>query len=100
MNIAQIKSNLTTKTGGDFATLAMVRQMNQQDATKKEPWLSHWDNTKRVRITMHEDVFEQIKAKPDRADLALKYELVPANEKRAEYHRYVVIIPTGIEATF
>lgn len=100
MNIDQIKAELIKKTGGNFGTLAMVRQFNQADATKQEPWLSHWDNDTRVRLTMHEDVFNQLKTDKTRADLALKYEVVPANATRAEYSRFVVIIPRNIEGTF
>ena len=41
-----------------FTTLSMVRQFSK-DGVKQE-WLSHWDNDRRIRVSMHQNVFEII----------------------------------------
>lgn len=103
MNIAEVKAAISAKVSCVIGTLALVRQFDADptDATKKvsTPWVSHWDNDHRVRVTMHEDIMAALKANPIKADLALKYELVSPSDK-APYHRFVVITPKDIEATF
>jgi len=98
MNIQQIKEAIAANMSIQLPNLVMVRQFNEQK--EPQPWLSHWDNDHRVRVTMHEDVFNQIKADPSKAGLAFKKEVVPATQERAEYTRFVVITPANIEATF
>jgi hypothetical protein len=102
MNIQEIKAvaNIT-------GTLALVRQFAQQPsdapadaAPIPTEWVSHWDNEKRVRVTMHQDVMATIKSNPSFAGLALKTELVPQVGERLAYTRHVVITPNNIEATF
>lgn len=114
MNIQQIKTQIGNEQNFSLLTLEMVRQFetvpDPADATKtveqKAPWLSHWDNTKRVRVTMHEDIFTKLKADSNMNGLALKREDVPAKaggngtEPRAAYVRYVVITPANIEGSF
>lgn len=103
MNISEIKAAISAKVGTVIGTLSMVRQFDADptDATKKvaSPWVSHWDNDARIRITMHEDIMNQLKTNPAKSDLAIKYELVQPADK-APYHRFVVITPKDIEATF
>lgn len=94
MTINEIK----IKTGQ--TTLMLVRQMEQEHPEVPTVWLSHWDNDNRIRVTMHDDVLKTIKANPERADLALKSEIVPATAERKEYKRFVVITPLNVEATF
>lgn len=107
MNIQQIKSEIAAKNSAVILALNMVRQFADKDKKQPEPWLSHWDNDKRIRVTMHEDVFNQIKLNPKMEGLAYKSELVAAEYeadsttvKRAAYLRYVVITPTSIEGVF
>lgn len=94
MNIQQIKEQTKQK------TLAFVRQT--AEGGEVTPWLSHWDNDSRIRVTAHEDVINQIKAKPDMLELGLKTETVLAHksstgEDVAEYTRFVIITPKNIE---
>jgi hypothetical protein len=99
MNITQFKSEIATKTGITLAALNLARQLDE--ATKAPtPWLSHWDNDKRVRITFHEDVAKAIKDSPERTDLAYKLDTIPANQEREGYIRIVAIIPQNIEFSF
>lgn len=122
MNIVAIKTQIATEQSISLPTLEMVRQFNQvpdpNDPTKmldeKAPWLSHWDNTNRVRVTMHEDVLARLKADPNANGLALKsykaldgkmlpYEIVESHVSNGanidRYIRYVVITPANIEAS-
>lgn len=104
MNINQIKQSIAVSTGREFPVLQMVRQM-EADGTTPQPWLSHWDNDNRIRVVMHQEVFEQIKADTTLAVLAVKREDVPEainpdKTVRAAYIRFVVITPRNIEGTF
>jgi len=98
MNIQLIKSQIAAKAGIALPTLMLSRQKDESGT--EQPWLSHWDNDKRVRITMHDDVANKIKATPDFDGLAFKEEVVPANAERAAYTRFVVITPTSVVMTF
>ena len=129
MNIVEIKAAISAKTASSIGTLSMVRQYDERallpteinvtvkGADNKEVlasfdpanpavvynvktvWVSHWDNDHRVRITMHEDIMNQLRSNPAKADLATKYELVKPFDKAA-YHRFVIITPRDVEATF
>lgn len=98
MNIAQVKTAIAASAGITLPNLVMVRQLTED----KQPteWVSHWDNDHRVRVSMHQNVMEQIKLNPEKPGLAFKKEIVAANGERAAYTRFVVITPTNIEATF
>lgn len=100
MNIQAIKAAISTKSGVTISSLMMVRQMDQQDNTKQTEWLSHWDNDNRIRVTMHQEVFNKIKENPEMTGLAVKYEEVPETTERKAYKRFVVITPANVEATF
>lgn len=108
MTIAEIKAAISADQSFQLGTLSMVRQFNDVPSAEdpkvsvKTPteWVSHWDNNHRVRITMHQDIMQQLKTNPSKADLALKMEKVPAAGDRAPYVRYVVITPRDVEATF
>lgn len=101
MTIQQIKDAI------GIATLMLVRQLEPipEGAPidfKPVPtqWVSHWDNEKRIRVTMHEDVLKVLKANPSKNDLAIKKQEVLASDTREAYTRYVVIVPANVEATF
>lgn len=98
MNIIDLKQTIANKLGISLPTLQLVRQKNQED--EPQPWVSHWDNDKRVRIVMHDDVLDKIKTEPAFAGLAVKYEDVPATDARAAYKRAIIITPNDIVATF
>lgn len=92
MNIQQIKAAIGQP------VLNMARQLDINGV--EQPWISHWDNTNRVRVTMHDEVFNKIKENRDFDQLALKTEVVQATEERAEYTRHIVITPKQLLATF
>lgn len=97
MNITQLKADINAKHGTKLTSLNMVRQFDETGKLK-QPWLSHWDNDNRVRITMHEDVLKQVQENPSMEGLAAKVEIVPETPERASYTRLVVITPKNIEA--
>ena len=90
MHIQEIKQN--TKQ----SSLAFVRQM-EEDGKTPTAWLSHWDNTNRIRVTAHEEVIARMKENPERRDLAIKTEIVEKKEDREAYTRHIIIIPMNIE---
>lgn len=98
MNITQIKTAIGQP------VLTMVRQLelkaNPNDKDVPTKWVSHWDNINRIRVSMHEDVFNQIKADPNFGGLAVKPPVVHTPEGKQPYTMYVVITPKNIEATF
>lgn len=98
MNIQSVKQQIAAKAGIQLPTLMLSRQKNE--AGEEQPWLSHWDNEKRVRITMHDDVANTIKGDPTFDGLAFKEEVVAATNERAAYTRFVVITPTSVVMTF
>lgn len=99
MNILQLKTDLTASLKVPITQLTMVRQF-EEDKSTPTPWLSHWDNDNRIRVTMHEDILKTLKENPKFPGLAYKKEIVEATEQRAAYTRIVVITPRNIEATF
>jgi len=103
MNITEIKSVINVAEGSAINSLLMQNQKAVLPGTETEvatDWFSHWDDTKRVRVTMHKDVLVAIKGTPTRGDLVVKRQLVPATTTRAAYTRYVVVIPAEVEAVF
>ena len=91
MNISQIKSEI------GIEVLNISRQKDESGVP--QPWVSHWDNTRRIRVTMHDDVFALIMKDKSYDKLAIKTTLVPATPERGEYTRYVVITPVDLLAT-
>lgn len=98
MNIQQIKAAINSKHNSNITTLMMVQQKDQ--AGVLQPWVSYWDNDSRIRVTIHLDTFNDLKANPTQDGLAFKEQLVPAKDDRAAYTRYVVIKPANVLATF
>lgn len=91
MNITQIKSQL------GYSHLNISRDLDENNVP--QPWVSHWDNDKRVRVCMHEDVFTSIMADKSFDKLAIKTSVVVATPERAEYTRHVLITPKQLLAT-
>lgn len=99
MNIQAIKAEIAKQTGANLSTLMLSRQKHPETGVD-QPWLSHWDNDKRVRITMHDDVANKIANDLNFEGLAFKKEVVAKTDERAEYTRFVVIVPTSVVMTF
>lgn len=104
MNIQDVKAQIGKENNTVINHLVMVQQFLLDKSGKEteipSEWVSHWDNDNRIRVTMHQDVFNRIKNAPTEAGLALKKELVEAKPDKAAYMRYVVITPQNIVGTF
>jgi hypothetical protein len=99
MNIQSIKQQIAAKTGASLPTLLMSQQVDKESG-ELQPWATHWDNDQRVRVTMHIDLFNDLKKDPTQEGLAFKEQKIEAKGDRAAYTRFVVIKPTNVLGTF
>lgn len=95
----QLKADITAKSGFPVGTLQFVRQFAEDGVTPTE-WVSHWDNTNRIRISMHQDVMETLRANPAFEGLAAKFETMPAKDDRESYDKFTIITPKHLEMAF
>ena len=98
MDMTALKAAIAAKAGIQLPTLMLVRQLDENQTP--QPWLSHWENDARVRITFPEDVAKAVAAEPTIDKLAFKYSEVDAHGEVEAYKRFVVIIPSTVEMTF
>lgn len=68
--------------------LAMVRQLTK--AGDETELFYHWDKEKRIRVTMHETIFEKIKKNSNIDTLILAKEVIPKNGETENYDQYFV----------
>lgn len=104
MNIQQLKVAMSTKANSTLTSLSMIRQF-EKDGKTPSVWVSSWDDMNRVRVTMHEDIMNQLKNNPQFDGLAFKHKTVeehktPTGELVKAYQHLIVITPQNIEATF
>lgn len=99
MKIADLKTAIAADAGINLPTLMLVRQKDQ-NTDAPQPWLSHWDNDKRVRISLHEDVAKKVQEDANYDGLAYKKEEVVETSERKAYTRYIIINPTSVEMRF
>ena len=98
MNIQQIKEAIALNMGIKLPNIILVRQYDEDK--EPQPWVSHWDNDNRVRITMHDEVYLRIKADVTKPGLAFKKQVLEATSERAAYTRFVIITPANVVDTF
>lgn len=99
MNIQDIKAFVSAKEGILIPKLDLSTQMDDNKVPTE--WVGYWDNDKRIRIVMHQDLMAKLVADSKLEGLALKREVVnPADTNKASYTRYVVITPNSIVASF
>ena len=92
MNISQVKSAI------GIPVLNISRQVDEQNLP--QPWVSHWDDTNRVRVTMHDDVYNIIVADKSFDKLAYKTSTVtPTDASKLPYTRIVIITPKELLGT-
>lgn len=84
MTIDEIKSQL------GLVSLLMIRQFDEEG--NKTEWVSHWDNDRRIRVSMHQSVMEAIKVDRSIDTLDINSAKVIAKKSGKEYTRYVVVI--------
>ena len=99
MNINEIKTLIGQQAGFTIGTLDIHEQKDTAGVVDPN-WVSAWFDTQRVRVTMHREVFDKIRA--DRAfnGLAVKSPEVVKPEGKLPYTRFVVITPTTILESF
>lgn len=104
MNITQIKAAISAVTGHPLPFLQFTTQLDQDK--NPTPWVSHWDNINRIRVTMHEEVLKAIKDDLTFSGLAYKIEQVQpepdatTGEAKSPYTRIILITPKNIVGTF
>jgi hypothetical protein len=100
MNITEIKADIAKHDNIIIGSMPIQQQFEDVECTKPQPWFSYWNNDARLRVSMHQEVFEAIKADKSLNKLAYKREIVPAKADRPSYVRYVLIIPRNIADVF
>lgn len=100
MNLAELKAKIGAKHTTDKNTVTIgVLQLNtaQNEAGEKTEWLRHWDNENRIAISLHKDLFEELKKDQKAGPLGLQHE-VRVGEK-GEYDSYRIVKYTPAEFT-
>lgn len=84
-------SEIKTKLG-----IAKFELNTALDAEQKPTdWLRHWDNENRVAVSLHKDLFDELKADATIGSLGLQHE-IRAGEK-GDYNSYRIIKYTPAE---
>ena len=103
MNISNVKAYIALQAGISLPKLDLVQQYTKQvvngvEVKVEEPWVSHWDNDSRVRVTMAKEIAVALKADPAMEGLAVKPVKViqPGDRRKQSYRLYVVITPVDI----
>ena len=94
MNIQEIKARLGV-------TSLDISSQTDAAGVVDPNWVSNWNDTSRVRVTMHKEVFDKIVAEPTFSGLALKgpETVTPKEAGKESYTRYVIITPKSILAS-
>lgn len=107
MQMSQLKVAIeaavkATKPSFTLPVLTMNTQLDKDDKDKVTEYVSHWDDTQRVRITMHREIMDKLKKEPQFAGLAFKApkEIQPSDPAKSPYLHVVIITPESIEAVF
>lgn len=75
MNLQAVKTTISQEFGFPLVQMNLQKQFDLTSGVETE-FVSHWENTKRVRITMHKEVLASIKADPKMENLAFKKKLI------------------------
>lgn len=88
MNITEIKTQLG------------VAELNLNTATNAEgvktDWMRHWDNNKRIAVSIHKELLAEIQKDNSISDLALQDEVRTAEQ--GDYTAYRIVKYTAPEA--
>lgn len=88
MNIVEIKSELGIK----------ELNLNTADdkAGNKTEWMRHWDNDKRIAVSIHRELLNEIQKNSNISDLALQSEI--RSTDKGDYTAYRIVKYTAPEA--
>ncbi len=76
MTLTDLKSTISQTFGFPLVAMNLQAQVDLQTGDINPEWVSHWENTKRVRITLHTEVLAHIKADPKCNNLAFKQSVI------------------------
>lgn len=88
MNIVEIKAELGVKE-------LNLNTAENKDGTKSD-WMRHWDNDKRIAVSIHKELLAEIQSNGNISDLALQSEI--RNTDKGDYTAYRIVKYTAPEA--
>lgn len=88
MNIVEIKSELGVKE-------LNLNTAENKDGTKSD-WMRHWDNDKRMAVSIHKELLAEIQSNGNISDLALQSEI--RSTDKGDYTAYRIVKYTAPEA--
>lgn len=88
MNLNEIKKEL------GIETLPLTRIMGLEDPTVKTEWLSYWNDSKRVRVLIHESRLETIAGD---TNLYLKWEDKVSSTSNKPYKQAIICAATNAD---
>lgn len=86
MNINEIKQTV------QVTTLNLQRQLTNDEKKAATEWMSHWDDSRRLRVSMTDSTLAALKSNMLRTDLTISVKDKEANEKRAAYRIVTVFV--------
>lgn len=89
MNIHELKATL------DIATLNLNTAMDANNAPTE--WLRHWDNDRRIAVSIHKETFGKVKADSTVSTLGIQTEM--RNGSKGEYTAHRIVLFTPAEHT-
>lgn len=84
MTIKDIKSRL------GFSAFNLSFSTDQQG--NKTEWLTDWDDSRRIRVTIHQETLTAIRQKPERTNLAIQTEERISSESGLPYTMHRIIL--------
>ena len=88
MNIVEIKSELGVKE-------LNLNTAENKDGTKSD-WMRHWDNDKRMAVSIHKELLAEIQSNGNISDLVLQSEI--RSTDKGDYTAYRIVKYTAPEA--
>jgi len=85
MNLAQVKSKL------EIPQLDLNTAKNL--AGESTEWMRHWDNDRRIAVSIHKDLVAELKADKNIASLALQHEIRKGDQGDYQSYRIVKYAP-------
>ena len=85
MNLTQVKSQL------EIPTFQLNTALDKDN--NPTMWMRHWDNERRIAVSIHKDTLAQIKADPEKAELGLQKETKTGSKGAYEAYRIVMYKP-------
>lgn len=88
MNLAQIKTELGIP--------AFELNTATDQAGNKTAWMRHWDNNRRISVSIHTDLVNELKSNPQVSGLGLQTEIRQGEQGDYTSHRIVKYTPAEV----